>query len=99
MLAAAIKENYKGQITFFASEVFAEVCQQLGAADKSPGVTRRNVITRGVDLNSLVGRHFCIQGIEFEGVAMLGEATTVSAQLGWMDARYDEFVDPRVVLK
>jgi hypothetical protein len=63
------KENYKGQITFFASEVFAEVCQQLGAAEKSPGITRRNVITRGVDLNSLVGRHFCLQGIEFEGVA------------------------------
>jgi MOSC domain-containing protein YiiM len=63
------KENYKGQITFFASEVFAEICQQLGVADKSPGVTRRNVITAGVDLNSLVGRKFSIQGVEFEGVA------------------------------
>lgn len=63
------KENYKGQITFFASEVFAKVCQQLGAAEKSPGVTRRNVITRGADLNSLVGRRFYLQGIEFEGVA------------------------------
>jgi MOSC domain-containing protein YiiM len=63
------KENYKGQITFFASEVFAEICQQLGVTDKSPGVTRRNVITAGVDLNSLVGRTFSIQGVEFAGVA------------------------------
>jgi hypothetical protein len=65
----SFKENYKGQVTFFASEVFADVCQKLGAAEKSPGVTRRNVITRGVDLNSLVGQRFAIQGIEFEGVS------------------------------
>lgn len=50
----AFKENYKGQVTFFANEVFADVCQKLGSAEKSPGVTRRNVIT---------------QGIEFEGVS------------------------------
>lgn len=63
------KQNYKGQITFFAHEVFADVCQQLGVGEKSPGVTRRNVITQGVDLNALVGRRFAIQGIEFEGVS------------------------------
>jgi hypothetical protein len=62
------KENYKGQVTFFSSEVFEDVCQKLGAGGKSPGVTRRNVITRGVDLNSLVGKKFVIQGVEFEGV-------------------------------
>lgn len=37
-----------------------------------------------------------IDGIEFEGLARIGEATTVSTQLGWMDASYDEFVDLRV---
>ena len=62
------KENYKGQVTFFSSEVFKEVCRQLNVVEKSPGVTRRNVITRGLDLNSLVGKRFVIQGIEFEGV-------------------------------
>jgi MOSC domain-containing protein YiiM len=41
----------------------------LGAVGKSPGVTRRNVITRGVDLNSLIGQRFANQGVEFEGVA------------------------------
>lgn len=63
------KENYKGQVTFFASEVFEEVCQHLGVIGKHPGVTRRNVITRGVDLNALVGKNFVVQGIEFEGTA------------------------------
>lgn len=63
------KENYKGQVTFFSAEVFEAVCTQLGVGDKSPGVTRRNVVTRGADLNSLVGKRFVVQGIEFEGVA------------------------------
>ncbi|MGA2834821.1 MAG: hypothetical protein ABSE55_17295 [Terracidiphilus sp.] len=63
------KENYKGQITFFSSDVFAEICGQLGATGKSPGVTRRNVITANVDLNSLVGIEFDIQGVRFAGVA------------------------------
>jgi MOSC domain-containing protein YiiM len=63
------KDDYKGQITFFASEVFDELCGQLGVSGKSPGVTRRNVITAGADLNSLVGNEFEIQGVRFLGTA------------------------------
>ncbi len=63
------QDDYQGQITFFSSEVFEEICRALGAAGKSPGVTRRNVITRGADLNSLVGRKFEIQGVRFAGMA------------------------------
>lgn len=37
-----------------------------------------------------------IKGIELEGSALLGEATTLSAQLGWMDANYDSFEDFRL---
>lgn len=62
------RPEYKGQITFFSSEVFAEVCRALAAEANSPGVTRRNVITEGVDLNALIGRRFMVQGVEFEGV-------------------------------
>ncbi|MBN8715077.1 MAG: TonB-dependent receptor [Xanthomonadales bacterium] len=36
-----------------------------------------------------------IDGLEFEGAAVLGEGTKLSTQLAWMDARYDKFVDPR----
>lgn len=63
------KESYKGQVTFFSAEVFDAVCKQTGAPERSPGVTRRNVVTRGTDLNLLVGKRFVVQGIEFEGVA------------------------------
>ena len=63
------KEDYKGHITFFSSEVFDELCRQLGVSGKSPGVARRNVIMAGVDLNSLVGKEFEIQGVRFAGTA------------------------------
>src|SRR5690606_14926468 len=36
-----------------------------------------------------------INGIEFEGVARLGDATTLSGQFGWMDASYKAFDDLR----
>jgi MOSC domain-containing protein YiiM len=63
------KEDYKGQITFFAAEVFEDLCHQLGVKGLSPGVLRRNVITAGIDLNSLVGAEFEIQGVRFAGAA------------------------------
>lgn len=63
------KENYKGQVTFFSADVFDEVCHRLGVSGKLAGVTRRNVITRGVDLNTLVGKQFAVQGVLFEGVS------------------------------
>jgi MOSC domain-containing protein YiiM len=62
------KQDYKGQITFFAQEVFEDVCRSLGARPESAGVTRRNVITQGIDLNSLIGKRFTVQDVEFEGV-------------------------------
>jgi hypothetical protein len=63
------KDNYKGQITFFSSEVFEEVCDQLDVSGKTAGATRRNVITTDADLNSLVGQEFEMQGVRFAGTA------------------------------
>ena len=42
-------------------------------------MTRRNVITAGVDLNSLIGKKFILQGVEFEG-------TCECSPCYWMDA-------------
>jgi MOSC domain-containing protein YiiM len=61
------KENYKGQITFFAWETYEAICRGLGVRDRTPSVFRRNVITAGVDLNELIGREFQIQGVHFRG--------------------------------
>ncbi len=63
------KEDYKGQVTFFAWEVYADLCSTFGVTDKDPQVFRRNVITKGVDLNALVGKEFTVQGVTFEGMA------------------------------
>src|SRR5947209_2688091 len=52
------KDDYKGQITFFAQEVWERLCEQFADVQTSPGVLRRNVITEGVDLNALIGEAF-----------------------------------------
>jgi MOSC domain-containing protein YiiM len=61
------KNNYKGQITFFAHEVYRELEARFGVWDRDPGVFRRNVITNNVDLNTLVGVDFEVQGVRFLG--------------------------------
>jgi MOSC domain-containing protein YiiM len=61
------KDDYKGQITFFSLEVFDELCGALEVRDCSPALARRNVITRGVDLNDLIDQDFEVQGVSFHG--------------------------------
>lgn len=72
------KENYKGQVTFFAVEVFAALTQALGVHDAEPSAVRRNVFTEGIDLNSLIGKPFTLQGIHFLG-------TEECRPCAWMD--------------
>jgi MOSC domain-containing protein YiiM len=59
--------DYKGQITFFAAEVYEELSDALGVRGVPTSVFRRNVITRGIDLNGLIGREFTLQGVRFLG--------------------------------
>lgn len=61
------KNDYKGQITFFSLEVFDELCRALRIQECSPALARRNVITGGADLNSLIGEEFEVQGVRFFG--------------------------------
>lgn len=62
------KDEYKGQVTFFAQEVFQALCAEFGVTDKAPAVLRRNVITRDRDLNELIGAEFELQGVSLAGV-------------------------------
>jgi MOSC domain-containing protein YiiM len=62
------KEGYAGQVTFFAQEVFDALCEDLDIQGKEPGALRRNIVTRGVDLNEWIGREFELQGIRFRGI-------------------------------
>ena len=86
------KENYKGQITFFSMEVFDALRSELNIPLAQPSATRRNVFTRGTDLNSLVGLEFEIQGIRFEGVEQCKPCSWMNQSLGpgaldWLQGR------------
>jgi MOSC domain-containing protein YiiM len=61
------RPDYAGQITFFAEEVFGDLCRSLGIFHRPAAVLRRNVLVRGVALESLFQKRFSVQGIEFEG--------------------------------
>ncbi len=77
------KPDYKGQVTFFALEVWLDLCAhfQILPETTSPGVFRRNLITEGIDLNILIGQEFDLQGVRFEGIA---ECTPCH----WMDTAF-----------
>lgn len=55
------------QITFFDMEVIDALSKRAGHP-VPPQNVRRNVFVRGLDLPSLVGKTFTLQGIRFEGV-------------------------------
>ncbi len=62
------KENYKGQVTLFSAEVFAEMCPALNLPAAQPSALRRNLLVSGMDLNTLIGQRFELQGVQLEGV-------------------------------
>jgi MOSC domain-containing protein YiiM len=61
------KPDYKGQITFFEIETHQRLCEAFAVFDKGPETYRRNVITEGIDLNTLIGKEFEVQGVRFLG--------------------------------
>lgn len=61
------KPDYKGQATFFAAEIYDELCGVFQVIDREPWAFRRNIVTRGVDLNTLIGVEFEVQGVRFLG--------------------------------
>jgi len=76
------KEDYKGQITFFSMEILEALRQELSLPGAKPEATRRNVYTRGVDLNTLIGRHFEVQGVHFAGVEESRPCAWMNSALG-----------------
>lgn len=77
------KPDYKGQVTFFAHEVYEDLCAKLNVWDRPPSVFRRNIITRGVDLNDLIDHEFEVQGVRFLGMAECSPCY-------WMDRAFAE---------
>ncbi|MGA3008006.1 MAG: MOSC domain-containing protein [Opitutaceae bacterium] len=86
------KPDYKGQVTLFAVEIFDALRRELGLTAPSPAVFRRNLITEGVDLSTLIGQRFTLQRIELEGVEecrpcyWMNEAVGPGAE-AWLNGR------------
>ena len=62
------KKGYPGQVTFFEMEVYEFLLGKFPGVTKQPEVFRRNILTRGIDLRTLIGSEFSIQGVRFRGV-------------------------------
>jgi MOSC domain-containing protein YiiM len=75
------KDDYAGQITFFAGEVYDEIRQALHEPERPAAVFRRNVLSRGADLNALIGQEFEVQGVRFLG-------TRECSPCYWMDQAF-----------
>jgi MOSC domain-containing protein YiiM len=56
-------------VTLIAAEAMDAVSRE-GDISIEPAATRRNVLTRGIDVNELVGKRFRIGDVECEGVEL-----------------------------
>ena len=88
----SITEKYKGQITFFSMEVFEALQRALNLPNAQPGATRRNVLARGIDLNTLIGKDFELQGVRFAGISECAPCHWMNQALGpgaeeWLTGR------------
>jgi MOSC domain-containing protein YiiM len=86
------RDNYKGQITFFSSEIFEALRRELNLPLAQPSATRRNVLLEGVELSDLIDCEFEIDGIRFLGVEECKPCYWMDSALGsgaehWLQGR------------
>jgi MOSC domain-containing protein YiiM len=72
------RDNYKGQITLIDRATIDAVAARLGEESLDPGVFRRNVVVKGMDLNELIGKRFKVGSAWLVG-------TEECAPCFWMD--------------
>ncbi|MGZ8707786.1 MAG: MOSC domain-containing protein [Gaiellaceae bacterium] len=65
-------------LTLIASEAVEAVASE-GDVSVEPAATRRNVLTRGIDVNALVGKRFRIGTVECEGVELCEPCQSLQA--------------------
>jgi MOSC domain-containing protein YiiM len=65
-------------VTLIAAEAVEAYQAETGSSLKA-AATRRNVLTRGVDVNALVGKRFRIGDVECEGVELCEPCTSLEA--------------------
>jgi MOSC domain-containing protein YiiM len=63
-------------VTLIAAEA-VEAAANEGDVSVEPAATRRNVLTRGIDVNELVGKRFRIGNVKCEGIELCEPCTTL----------------------
>ncbi len=63
-------------------EEFLEVAADELAVSNRPGMSRRNLTVRGVTLNDLIGKRFCIGAAELEGVSLCEPCRNMEKSIG-----------------
>jgi MOSC domain-containing protein YiiM len=66
--------DYHSDLTLIAAEALEGLREDTGI-ELSGEHSRRNVLTRGIDLNGLVGRRFTVGGVEAVGVELAEPCT------------------------
>ena len=70
------------QVTLIDADEVAAVAREVGVP-LTPGMTRRNVVTRGIGLPSLVGRYFAVGEVLLFGTKRCPPCTHLERLTGW----------------
>lgn len=68
-------------VTLVQEEFLEEAADELGVSNR-PGMSRRNITVRGVSLNDLIGKRFCIGAVELEGVSLCEPCRNMERSIG-----------------
>jgi MOSC domain-containing protein YiiM len=71
---AGLEGDYHRDLTLIAAEALEGLREDTGI-ELAGHTTRRNVLTRGIDLNALVGRRFSVGSVEAVGVELAEPCT------------------------
>ncbi len=80
------KEGPKRQVTLIEAEALEAAERDYGVA-LPPGSTRRNIVTRGVALNHLVGREFAVGPALLRGITLCEPCVHMESLAGVPGAR------------
>jgi MOSC domain-containing protein YiiM len=70
------------QVTLIDADEVAAVAREVGVP-LTPGLTRRNVVTRGIALPALVGRYFAVGDVLLFGTKRCPPCTHLERLTGW----------------
>jgi MOSC domain-containing protein YiiM len=80
-VADGLEGDYHADLTLIAAEAVEQFALDTGIR-LGPGDSRRNVTTRGIDLNTLVGRRFSVGEVEAVGVELAEPCTRLQRLTG-----------------